>query len=448
MTRIPLPLRTYSDVVPDGTRERIVNLFPQKLPSNSREGFALIGTPGLKPLGTFGANVRGALPMDGTLYVVAGQKLYSMGAGGSETEIGDIPGTDRVIMATSGAELAIAANGDGYVYDGSTITNVISDVTSVTWQDGYFLWSNTSDQFQWSNVNDGKTYDALDFATHEGDPDGIVVLLSDHRQLLIFGEKTVEVWRNTGGSPPWTRANEVFIQTGCAAKHSVKRFDNSVVWVDDKFHVVVFAGSGYQVISTPAISDALRKANGDCEACTYNFYDEEFYALFIPGQGTFTYGARSGEWFEQKSYQQTGWRVRFVENVYGKQVALGETKAWELDPDTYDEDGDALIRKAVLPYIHSENRVVRHDRLEVLFKRGVGLATGQGSNPQAMMRYSNDGRNWSNEIWREIGDKGEYEKRAFWNRLGSARQRTYEISVSDPVEVQMVGAFLEAGLGS
>jgi hypothetical protein len=83
----------------------------------------------------------------------------------------------------------------------------------------------------------------------------------------------------------------------------------------------------------------------------------------------------------------------------------------------------------------------------VVFEPGVGLATGQGADPQAMLRWSNDGgATWSNENWRSIGKGGEYRARAIWRSLGRARDRVYELTVTDPVKRVIVGMELKASL--
>jgi len=72
-----------------------------------------------------------------------------------------------------------------------------------------------------------------------------------------------------------------------------------------------------------------------------------------------------------------------------------------------------------------------------------------GTDPKAMLRYSDDGgHTWSNEIWRSVGKIGKYGWRAVWNRLGSSRNRVYELTVSDPVKWVVTGANLEATQGT
>ena len=70
------------------------------------------------------------------------------------------------------------------------------------------------------------------------------------------------------------------------------------------------------------------------------------------------------------------------------------------------------------------------------------------TNPQAMLRWSNDGGStWSREHWVSIGQLGKYKNRAIWRRLGTARDRVYEVSVSDPVNMVIVSANLKSSAG-
>jgi hypothetical protein len=70
----------------------------------------------------------------------------------------------------------------------------------------------------------------------------------------------------------------------------------------------------------------------------------------------------------------------------------------------------------------------------------------QGSDPQVMLRFSDDGgHTWSNEHWKSMGAIGEYGKRTIWRRLGATmkiRDRVYEVSGTDPVRIYIMGAEL------
>jgi hypothetical protein len=66
-----------------------------------------------------------------------------------------------------------------------------------------------------------------------------------------------------------------------------------------------------------------------------------------------------------------------------------------------------------------------------------------------MLRWSNDqGKTWSTELWRSLGNVGEYKTRLRWMRLGSARDRVFEVIYSDPTQFNIQGAFIEVQSGA
>jgi hypothetical protein len=72
-----------------------------------------------------------------------------------------------------------------------------------------------------------------------------------------------------------------------------------------------------------------------------------------------------------------------------------------------------------------------------------------GEDPQAVLRWSDDrGKTWSNEKWAGVGKAGQYENRLIYRRLGAARDRTYEWSMTDPVKRILYGANLHAEEGT
>ena len=66
-----------------------------------------------------------------------------------------------------------------------------------------------------------------------------------------------------------------------------------------------------------------------------------------------------------------------------------------------------------------------------------------GRGPLMTLRWSNDGgHTWSDGLDRDCGQAGEYRKRVIWRRLGQARDRVYEISMTDPADWKIVDAYL------
>lgn len=66
-----------------------------------------------------------------------------------------------------------------------------------------------------------------------------------------------------------------------------------------------------------------------------------------------------------------------------------------------------------------------------------------GRGPLMTLKWSNDGgHTWSDGIDRDCGQAGEYTKRVIWRRLGQARDRVYEISMTDPADWKIIDAYL------
>ena len=121
---------------------------------------------------------------------------------------------------------------------------------------------------------------------------------------------------------------------------------------------------------------------------------------------------------------------------------------YRMEATAFKDGTDPIERIATGTHVsNNQNQVFWHS-LEVLFDAGVGLATGQGSDPQAMLRWSDDGGyTYGNSHWRSIGKIGEYRNRAVWRRLGRSRHRVYELTVTDPVNAVVVGLYAQVSSG-
>lgn len=80
---------------------------------------------------------------------------------------------------------------------------------------------------------------------------------------------------------------------------------------------------------------------------------------------------------------------------------------------------------------------------------GVGLVDGQGSDPQVMLSWSDDGgHTWSSERWVSFGKSGQFRRRAIWRMLGRSRDRVWRIVVSDPVPWRFLQALVNVEAGN
>lgn len=73
----------------------------------------------------------------------------------------------------------------------------------------------------------------------------------------------------------------------------------------------------------------------------------------------------------------------------------------------------------------------------------------QGVNPQAWLKWSDDGGfTFSNEHWAFLGKVGAYKNRAIWRNLGQARDRIFEVGTTDPVYRVIASANLNSSPGA
>lgn len=451
---IPLASQSYTDAVEENSADELINFYPEASPG--RFPFVLVGCAGLKLFGTVGDGPhRGSITMDGIRYTVSGSEFYSVDSSGIGTLLGDVTGVGPVSMAQNGTQIAIAVPGKkGYIATATTL-EVITDPdfltpNTVTFLDGYFVWSISDGQAILSALNDGTSYDALDFFTAETDPDDLVVVISDHQELAMFGERTIDFYRNTSGG--FVRMGGSTAEKGCLARFSVQKADNSLFWLAPDFTIYRLNGRTPLRISTHAVETAIESyaLPENAESFIYGERGSLFYVLKFEEE-TWVYSFAVDKWFKRRSKSRDTWRVGSYSFAYAKHLVGDDQngKIYEIDPDTYTENGAEITRIADLPYVDKDNLTIFEDALEVIVAPGKGLTTGQGSDPQIMMSYSdNGGKTYSTELWRTAGKIGEYDIRAIWNRLGSFRRRTHRLQVSDPIEWRFLGVLMEASLGS
>jgi hypothetical protein len=110
-----------------------------------------------------------------------------------------------------------------------------------------------------------------------------------------------------------------------------------------------------------------------------------------------------------------------------------------------------IRRMRTAPHLSDEQvrNIHKWFQLDVQAGVGDGDPDSQGVNPKVCLRWSDDGgHTWSSEYWRDAGQRGRYNQRLIWNRLGQSSDRIYEISMSDPVQWVILQALLNVTRGT
>ncbi len=449
---------------------RMVNLYPEIIAEAGKEPAFLQRCAGLRLLTSVGSGpIRGLWTFGNYGYVVSGTQLYKIAANYAATLLGTIAGTGPVSMADNGTQLFVAANGPGYIYNANTnVFAPISDpdypgAVTVGYLDGYFVFNEPNSQKIWvTALLDGTSVDPLDFASAEGSPDGVVAILSNFREIWVFGTNSVEVWYDSGATDfPLQRIQGAYNELGCAAAFSVAKMDNGVFWLgkDARGQGIVYRANGYtgQRISTHAVEWHIQTYGNISDAVAYTYQQDghSFYVLTFPSANkTWVYDVATNAWHERAGWVN-GEFTRHRSNCqmfFNSEVIVGDYengKLYAFDPTVYADDGQIqrwLRSWRALPTGQNNLKRTAHHSLQLDCESGVGLNLGQGSDPQAMLRWSDDGgHTWSNEHWSGMGKIGEYYRRVFWRRLGMTlklRDRVYEVSGTDPVKIAIMGAEL------
>lgn len=460
--------------------QRAINLYPAKSETGtSKDAFIMCPTPGKTEYLTLPKeSIRGFyVTSTGRAFAVAYNTLYEIFDGNTYTPRGDIlTYSSNVSMSDNGLQLIVVDGSlDGWILD--LDTGVFSQIdtggagvgflgaVTVCFLGGYFVCNAPDSGIYFiSELYDGLTWDALQFANAEGSPDNLVAVVTVHQQVALLGANTVQFVSNTGASPfPLENVQGVFIEYGCAAPFSVQQIANTILWlgVDKSGGNVVWMADGYQPSkkSTEAIDYYLSKY--DTSTATSYSYQEDghyFYVLNIIGAPTsLVYDIGLDQWHERGFWNVNSGMYQadhalFHVFAFGKHLVSDHETGliYEQSLSYTDDNGSLIRRQRTMPYFSDDLEYLYFSFFQIDMQTGVGINSGsdESVNPQAALDWSDDGgHTWSNEIYANIGTLGDYSARVVFRRLGRARQRVFRLTTDANVKIYMIAAHIQAEKG-
>jgi len=460
--------------------ERTVNWYPeQSQAAASPHPAALYPSPGFTEYVTVSdLNCRALFAMAGRCYAVVGGHVYqvyvtntaSIVTGGTVTN--DPNPASIASNGAAGGELLIGSGTNAYLLTIATntlsasIAALAGKCTMVGQIDGYFLsFDSATSTFYISEINDGSTWDPTQYAQRSIAPDPWKAMVVDgNRQIWLIGEQTGEVWYDAGTSPfPFAPVPGSVFGYGTSAPYSVKLANDTMIWLsqtaDGAGVVVAATGLEPQRVSSFAVETAIARyaresTITDAEAVVYSDQGHTFYCLTFPSaNATWVFDLSTNLWHERGVWDVSDgdydlWGPRshcyaFERHLTGDRTSglictMSTTAATECNGD--------LIRRVRIPpplWLGNSRRMFV-SRLELLLEPGLGTASGQGVDPQVMLRTSTDLKRWSNTQTAAAGAQGAFNTRVYWTRLASAdRVWVPELTVSDPIPWRIVGANVE-----
>lgn len=448
MSAISLPIESY-DKTPSSTAS-LVNCFIEQLPQDAKSQTLLTRAPGIPTWANVGTGpIYDTLEALNSLYVVSGTKLYKVDSAGSATLLGDVGAIASIDMDANTTSVVVVNEPNAFYWDGTTFGQIVDpDFTArgaseVEFINNFLLFRQpNSGIFFGADLASATSFDALNFATAEASPDRLVGMVTDHVQEILLGTKSVEIWDNDG-SPgfPFNRAINGYVEIGCFNGKSVAKNDNSVDWLANDYTVRRLDGVTPVRISQHGIEQLIQNSTiSTANAFSYSQGGHLFYVLSF-NEVTVVYDATTQKWHERQTYGSGHWNISSHASAYGYELVGSSVSnaIGYLSKDVFTEFGATQLMSWTYQPIYNDEKRAFHDSLEIGLEVGVGLTTGQGSDPEIMLDYSDDsGKTWVSLPNKKIGPIGNYRTKVKWTKLGSTNSaRVYRASVSDPVRINV-----------
>ena len=472
---------SYVAQSPIADGERTMNWYaePAQVPGESGP-MALYPTPGVTSLVTADdAPGRAMIAVKDRTFCVMGRTLYEISSTYVLTSRN--PSTP---MVNDGKPATISWNGDGggelfitsgnYGYIFTLSSNAFAQVrdpavdggtTMGAQLDGYFIALDTSTSTIYlSDLLDGTTWDATQYQQRLIESDPWVSIAVLNRQLWLLGSLTSEVWFDSGKTPfPFEPHPSGLVLYGCAAPYSTVVTGETLVWLaatkDGIGQVVQTTDFTPDVVSSLAVSTALAGYStiGNAIGDSYSEIGHTFYVLTFPTeQKTWAFDitpnmplpspqrwAERGTWISEENVYEA-WHPCYSTYQNSELLILDHTSGvlYRLSHSVgTDVDGRVIRRVRRPPSLFAQNEVLRVSAFQLFLEPGLGLVSGQGSDPQVSLRISGDGgKTFGNELWSGAGKIGKFGARTRWLRCGSGRRWMPEVVVSDPIPWRLLGA--------
>lgn len=476
-----------------------LNWYPEAVESaTAKTAMVLYPTPGLTLFAQTLKPVRGLFEINGRVFAVGAGSLFELMKDGTNVNRGPV-GNDflPVTMATNGTagnQLAICSAGQVYIFYLKDAPNwpanslfevggIQGQASQIVFCDGYFvvtlraLDGTGTNKFQVSSLEDGSQWNPLSVQQISVFPENIGAIVAVFRQIWLFGVNGhSQVYYNSGASAftPFDVIQGAYMEEGINAPHSLCVLDNAPFWIGGNVNGsgIAWRANGYAPvrISNFAVETAWASYPAKCsDAIGYSYRDQghTFWVLRFPSANngfgaTWVYDVATQMWHERGYWSQEGFTgfsahlsqchcFAFNQHLVGD---WNSGNIYSMAVGVYTDNGNPIRRLRRAPHVSSEDQRIFHAQMQIAVEVGDGpqppLVDGAGNprGPQMMLRWSNDGgRTWGNEHWASAGQAGKYQDRVFWNRLGYARDRVYEVSVTDPIPWRVIDAYLRATPG-
>jgi hypothetical protein len=463
---VPIPMQSNPQEFVEQGDERLINCYAEQTSESQYRVRTIAGYVSVSD-DVADVNCRGAIEADGFVYAVfEGGKVVKIAQDGTRMAIGHIGGSGPVHMARNGAipfqiGCVVPSTGRYYVIENDDVeivdTRDLPAFNSICWISGYFTLGVNDGRFFSTGINDAKSINGLDYATAEGNPDGLLGVFANRLELVLFGQKTIEFWGllsepDAQGSP-FSRLGGAVINRGCASIVSVSAIDNSFMWVGDDG--IVYRNNNY----TPSRASHYgveRSIAGQVDktairGSTYSANGNTFYQL-SGDDFTWIFNAATQKWHEGASFNRNRLNADLHVDAWGETFCFTKINGtmFRLDENVTTEGGAVLPVTVRYPDIKVRGLLLHNFETDFVTGRAPISGASNVVEPVVELRWSKDGgASWSNPRTFSLGKQGEYRKRIRSTRMGkvSAKQGVrFEWRITDPHIVAIGGSMLNEAL--
>ena len=438
--------------------QRVLNMYAEIGQADDYSQIMLRHGSGLRKIAELGGPVRALKCVADSLYAAAGGFLWKIEASGVALNLGVVPDDVDTFISGNRLQVAVSALGRLWIYENGAIAQATNDATPVAietmdYLDGFGIVTvEGSDQFFTTRLEDFNVINALEFASAESAPDRAIRVLVDHREVWVFGAKTIEIWYNAGTSPfPLQRASEATMERGLVGRHTPAKLDSTVFWVGDDLQVHRASGYVPERISNHAIerciADLTPAERENMRGFTWAEEGHKFYALWMPNGTTWVFDITTGMWHERGTGDGV-WTAWIASSAYGVEWAGSfDGNLYKIERDCYFDDKQPVFKSMTSPPVHFGDArfVTQYFNADVQ----AGWPDQEEYEPNLVLSLSRDrGNTWRTRGGKSMGRSGQFNKKMRWWGLGFSRELYARLECRDPVALSVYGAHVRYKIGA
>lgn len=421
MTAIPLPTGIQGTTDTPKLAESLINMY------FNVSGQYLQRTAGIELVTTAATVIcRGNTTwyVDDNAYFVIGSTLYSLDSSETLVDRGAIAGSADVEFSLGQVNLVIIVKGgNGYTYNDNDGLNEITDPdflpsNSVDFIDGrhVFIPSDGSPAF-FSEIDQGGNINPLNFFDAEELPDKNRVVINVANNLYIGGSESFELQRSTGNvQAPFGRREGARVDVGYVA--GIERFQSSFMFIgrnrDENYAIHLMTQGTTKIVSNDSINELLNDEYTSSElegsnSFSYIWKGHQLVGWNLPRHTIVTV---DGSWIYLDSDLEINnthmWNGRHITFAHGRYYigdkTTGKIGKLVVDPNEYGDD----VQYELLTF-------ARFGRDAYLSVASLELDALTGINDTTIgLSIGRDGRAFSDFSYRDLQDKGVYNRRVRW----------------------------------